>query len=327
MGLGMADGLQPRPLKPHLTREQQLDRLVERGLQVANCPAALQFLQHHGYCRLSGYFYPLRKTKPDGESGRLDDFVDGASFELVAQLVQFDKTLRLLAMDAIEAVEVSVRVAIAHRLGRLDPEAHLKRELLDGKFSRRPGRDDRLSAYDRWLARFEKACADSKEDFVKHHRRDYESRMPIWVAIELWDFGLLSRFFSGMQMRDQNAIAQEYGPLDGQVLASWLRSFNFIRNVTAHHSRLWNRTLTDVLKLPPLDRCRWLQPLHQEPRATEKVFGGLTCLQLLLRRISPGSCWAERVKAHVDTFPKTDLVSLQAAGFRRGWQDSPVWRT
>ncbi|GIZ53021.1 hypothetical protein NCCP691_30350 [Noviherbaspirillum aridicola] len=229
-------------------------------------------------------------------------------------------------MDAIEAVEVSVRVAIAHRLGKLHPEAHLKRELLDGKFTRRPAGNDQASAYDKWLARFQKACVDSKEDFVKHHRRDYDGRMPIWVAIELWDFGLLSRFFSGMQMRDQNAIAQEYGSLDGHVLASWLRSFNFIRNVTAHHSRLWNRTLPDVLKLPPLDRCRWLQPLHREARATEKVFGGLTCLQLLLRRISPLSGWAERVKTHVETFPKSDLLSLEAAGFREGWQETPIWR-
>lgn len=203
-------------LKTHLTIEEQLERLQSRGLLIEDWENAKQVISRLGYYRLSGYFYPLRKTKPIGEAGRHDEFLEGASFELVAALAEFDKGLRLIALDAIESIEVATRVALAHRLGKVDPEAHLRPDLLDRKFTevtRGLGSRRSVSAYDEWLLRYEKAKSKSKDEFVKHHVKKYQGRMPIWVAIELWDFGMLSRFFSGMQQRDQNAVAHSFGPL------------------------------------------------------------------------------------------------------------------
>ena len=149
--------------------------------------------------------------------------------------------------------------------------------------------------------------------------------MPIWVAIELWDFGLLSRFYEGMQKRDRDAIAREVAPIDGPVLVNWMKMFNFVRNAAAHHSRLWNRTLSDPAKLPPLEQCRHLQPLHQDETARRKLFAAFTCLRHLIRRIHPQSDWHDRVKELLTTFPTTELVSLSSAGFEPGWQDTQVW--
>lgn len=150
--------------------------------------------------------------------------------------------------------------------------------------------------------------------------------MPIWVAIELWDFGLLSRFYEGMQKRDRDAIAAKFVPhLDGPIFVSWLRMLNFVRNASAHHSRLWNRTLPDLAKLPTIEKCRLLQPLHEQGVARRKLFAAFSCLRLLLRSIHPGSDWHERVKAHVATFPATSLVSIESAGFYPGWENSALW--
>jgi abortive infection bacteriophage resistance protein len=55
--------------------------------------------------------------------------VDGASLELVVALAEFDKGLRLLALYALETIEVAVRVTVAHHLGRFDPQAHLNPKL------------------------------------------------------------------------------------------------------------------------------------------------------------------------------------------------------
>lgn len=315
-------------LKTHLTIEEQLKRLQSRGLQIEDWEYARQVISRLGYYRLSGYFYPLRKTKPIGEAGRQDAFVENASFELVASLADFDKGLRLLALDAIESIEVATRVALAHRLGKVDPEAHLRPELLDRKFieaTRSHGTGKKSSDYEEWLKRYEKAKSKSKDEFVKHHVNKYQGRMPIWVAIELWDFGMLSRFFSGMQQRDQNAVARSFGPLEGRVLASWLRNFNFVRNVAAHHSRLWNRTTTDLPKLPSIESCRLLEPLHSKDVQIEKLFVSLTCMRLLLKWMDPNSTWHLKVQAHIKTFPQSELLPLEAAGFFKGWEQTPIW--
>ena len=313
-----------RPLKTYKTFREQLDLLRARGLAVTDEQAALAALRRLGYYRLSGYFYPLRKTKPIGDPGRLDDFVDGASFELVVQLAEFDKKLRMLVLDAIETVEVALRVAIAYRLGRLHPEAHLRADCLDGRFTKgRPGEAE--SQHAEWLKRFDTACKKSRDEFVDHHRDKYNGRMPIWVAIEVWDFGMLSRLFSGLQSRDRNALAHAYDLGDGEVLRSWLRTLNFLRNVAAHHSRLWNRTTTEIPKLPSLERCRHLDFLHRDPRALKKLFGSLSCLRFLVWKIAPDSTWHRNLRAHIETFPSSPLVSISAAGFPGDWSNLQIW--
>jgi abortive infection bacteriophage resistance protein len=317
-----------RPLKPYLTATEQLALLKKRGLAVPDDATGLQALARFGYYRLSGYYYPLRKTNPVGVPGRQDDFIENSSLELVIQLAEFDKRLRLLALDALESVETAVRVAIAHRLGKLDPLAHTNPRLLDPRFMkrRRNTRSGRVeSPHEEWTRRFAAACRDSKEEFAKHHQENYPA-MPIWVAVELWDFGTLSRFYEGLQRRDRDALAVIFAPIDGPILINWLRCFNFIRNVAAHHSRLWNRTLPDVLALPALEACWNLKPVHVGPIARSKVFGAFTCLRLLLRKIHPDSTWHVRFKEHISTFPDTKLVSIASGGFEPGWADAPIWK-
>ncbi len=317
---------EPKPLKSHASFPQQLDILRARGLLVQDEAAALAALARLGYYRLSGYFYPLRKTLPPGQTGRQDDFCEGASIELVLALAEFDKRLRLLALYALESTELAVRVALAHHLGKLDAEAHLNPRLLDRRFTQ-PSRPGQPSAHELWLRRHEQLLADSKEDFVIHHRERYGGRLPIWVAIEVWDFGTLSRFFSGMAYRDRNRVASLLGATDGEVLKSWLRAFNFVRNVSAHHARLWNRRNIETVALPKLEQCRWLAPLHGQPDACSKVFGTLACLLVMMRTIAPRSDWPARLKAHLQTFPTSDLLSLSAAGFPTDWEALPLWLT
>ena len=242
----------------------------------------------------------------------------------VHALAEFDKRLRLLCLYAVESVELAVRVAIAHHLGRFDPEAHLHQRLLDGRFVQ-PGPHGEPSAHERWLVRYRRMLADSREDFVLHHVHVYGGRLPIWVAVELWDFGMLSRFFAGMEYRDRQRLAVQFGAVSGEVMRSWLRAFNFVRNVAAHHARLWNRRSPDIPVLPPVDRCRWLASLHDHPDATSKMFGLLSCLLVMMRSIQPGSEWPDQLTAHWRTFPSSPLVTVAAAGFPPDWSTLPLW--
>lgn len=111
-------------------------------------------------------------------------------------------------------------------------------------------RQNGLTAYQEWLTKYNKVLARSKEDFFKHYKNKYGLPLPIWVSVELWDFGMLSTFFKGMQVADKDLIAAKYGIQDFTVMESWLRTLNYVRNVAAHHSRLWNKNLIDQPKLP-----------------------------------------------------------------------------
>lgn len=46
--------------KPHLTYNEQVSLLRQRGLIIDDPPKAVEALKRIGYYRLSGYFYPMR---------------------------------------------------------------------------------------------------------------------------------------------------------------------------------------------------------------------------------------------------------------------------
>ena len=101
--------------KPALTFEQQLAYLQARGLAVGAHADAITALASISYYRLSGYWYPMRRRAPDGKVS--SEFETGATFEAVMNLYEFDRRLRLLVLDALERVEVSLRTAVTYHLG------------------------------------------------------------------------------------------------------------------------------------------------------------------------------------------------------------------
>jgi len=188
--------------KPHLTFKEQLDLLKSRGLLVSDEAAALACLKSIGYYRLSGYWYPFRELiKPNSIQNKLhkpqrkDTFVPNSKFQHVVELYLFDKKLRLVLLDAIEKVEIAIRVSIAHHLGKYDSFAHINPKFLHGHFTKKIDPITKKTRYEQWLDNLQKQTKRSKEDFVQHYNDKYGSPLPIWVAIELWDFcELISSF-------------------------------------------------------------------------------------------------------------------------------------
>lgn len=315
--------------KPWKSYSDQLDQLIARGLDVTDRPKALDCLERVGYYRLSGYWFAFRQRsgpcvildssarKPQRvrvESIALDDFKRGATFQGAVDLYIFDKRLRLLALDAIERIEVALRVDVSHTLGKLDPFAHLDPDLLHESFSRRVDQKTGLTPHHQWLARQAQLTLRSKEEFVRHHRQHYGLPMAVWVACELWDFGALSTLYGGLRQTEQNAIAQRYGVEDGRIFASWLRCLNYVRNVCAHHSRLWNRNMADQPKLPDVTAAHWLRPFKDDRHALARCYLPLCLTRYLLRTIHPQSTWASRLETQLMAFPALGHLGLDLGG-------------
>lgn len=316
-----------KPLKPWRSFADQLQQLQDRGLQVDDPAAALDYLERLGYYRLSGYWYPLRAIDPaasaaQGKAVRLDTFAPGSRFEDVVRLYVFDKKLRLLALDALERIEMAVRVDVAHLLGQRNPSAHENPACLHGNFTKKliaKGPDAGKTQHQVWLAKYHAMLSRArKEPFVAHHQQQYGT-LPIWAAIEVWDFGLLSKLFAGMRHADQQTIAALYGAPNGQAFAQWLRSLNFIRNVSAHHSRLWNINVLEVSAVP----ATWPSQLN-----SARPFFYFCLMQLLLGVICPNSSWGQRFKTLLESdFPAVanHQISLSELGAFPGWEGWALW--
>ena len=297
---------------------------------VTDRPRARQYLERIGYYRLSGYWYPLRQSRQgrDQHGGAitqvLDQFRPGATFSQAVELYVFDKRLRLLFLDAIERIEVALRVHIALLLSARDPWAHRDPRQLNGNFARKINRRTGRPDYDAWLTRLDENERRSKEDFVKHFRARYSSPLPLWMTIELWDFGILSTFLAGMRVADQDAIASRYG-LRRELLISWARSINYVRNVCAHHSRLWNISPVDYPSPPRIGELAILDHLAKDRHAQNRIYAVAAAIQFLLRTVNPTTSWGQRLKDHLASFPSTPGVSISQSGFPSGWERLALW--
>ena len=300
-------------IKPFLTYEQQADRLIALGMQgdrtkIINC------LRTVSYYRLSGYWYPFRKQDPADPDQKLSEFNSDASIDVIWERYVFDRRLRLLVMDAIERIEVDARSRLTYfHAERYGPFGYVNDRSTLPKLTA----EDRSRLLDGLRRQFR----DSREDFVVHFRDKYghdHPDLPIWVACELMSFGDLFTLYRGCDPVIQKAFADQYNIPDA-VCLSWLRALNTLRNICAHHSRLWNRVHGPIPSIPTRD------PLwnHPTPIPNNRVFCILTICRYLLSIIAPGSDWTDRLKGLLAEYPN---VPRKGMGLIPDWELHPVWK-
>jgi abortive infection bacteriophage resistance protein len=309
--------------KPHRNFDEQLELLESRGLVVEDREAAIRYLSIVGYYTLGGYLYPMRVLDDAaGAPMRRDEFQPGASFNHLIDLYEFDRTLRLISLDALERIERAIKVHVAYHLGAVDPFAHTSGALHRPRYTR--AYKGRESVHHQWLSNHHRKAGRPGHDAIQSFVEKYGLPMPIWVATDAMDFGDVSKLISHLKAPHQVTLAAAFGIDRGQDFVSWVRSICFVRNVAAHHDRLWNRHLVDAPARPDGVHAAFFPDLVGE-RQWSRTYHGLSVIAFFMARIEHGSDWAHRMGAHLDSLPVGCGVSYRALGAPDGWRDNPCW--
>lgn len=316
----------------------QVALLKQRGLNIQNDESACRLLEVVGFFRLIPYMRALQRTGPADHV-----FRPGVSVHALTQLYEFDRKLRLLVIDALERVEVAARSAISHHMGlRYGTHWYLhkplfRREyrhgaLLDGIGRRQ---EEARRDHERECRRIDASQASAsrkaqlksrraRESYTRHYTLTYSdpNLMPGWAVLEEISLGELSHLFKGLARdADRKAIAQRLF-LPGPLLQSWLHSLTVVRNICAHHARLWNREFGICPEQPRKIDFAWPQYLRK-PGPHGRLFTILCILELLVCRVSPQSRWGRRLYELLEDFPQ---INPNAMGFPVHWQLDPFWR-
>ncbi|MDH5190051.1 MAG: Abi family protein [Gammaproteobacteria bacterium] len=292
--------------KPATSFDDQIKILESRGMTIPDHGRARHYLSHLNYYRIGAYWLPFETNHST------HTFAKGTNFEDVLSLYVFDRELRLLVMDAIERIEVSVRTQWAYHLAHTyGSHAHLNSSIFNCQ-----------NEYLNTLAKLAGEIGRSRETFIKHLLTTYDEAMPaIWAVVEIISFGQLSKFYANLKMRhDRNKIAQIYN-LDETILISVLHHLNTVRNTSAHHSRLWNRSFTVTMKRPKKDPQILRQSFN--PSKDRKIYNTLVMLEYLMEKISPGTHWKQRL---FKLFQDHPVVDPKAMGFPDNWKNLPIWQ-
>lgn len=296
--------------KPALSVADQIKLLAQRGMEISDHNQANHYLTHINYYRLRAYWLPYEISNQNGDH----QFRTGTRFVDVIATYQFDRALRLLLLDAIESIEISLRSRWSNYLSiNYGVFAHH-----DGSLFHKQG------TWQRCCDELDKEFQRSHETFAKHYQERYShlATPPIWVSCELMSIGHLSRWIQNLRKpHDRQAIADTYS-LDEIVLVSFLHHLTIVRNHCAHHGRIWNRRLTVKMRLPSKKPTELASVFNRNEYAHGRLYNTLTMLAYFVRRISPESNWRNKLIELIDSCPQ---ASSGVMGFPDGWKTLPLW--
>jgi abortive infection bacteriophage resistance protein len=292
--------------KPALDYLQQIQLLESRGLIISNRAKALHLLQNLSYYRLSGYWYPFLEDKKNHK------FKEGATFEKAFKIYCFDRGLRLLLLREIEKIEVAIRAKMIYVLShKYGPFWHLNNNL--------------FKANDKYESIIEKIANEynrSDERFITEYKKNYtESLPPSWILMEIISFGSLSKLYEQLKPSPEKREISKYFGVSDSVFGSWIHSIVYLRNVCAHHSRLWNRIMRVRPIVPRTAHKPWLNNISGIKN--NRTYYQLSIIQYLLNTVNPSSTFKEKLIKLLEEYPNIDP---KAMGFPLKWQKCPLWK-
>ena len=145
------------------------------------------------------------------------------------------------------------------------------------------------------------------------------------MSVELLYFSELSKICQNLSLRsDRTDIAKAFGVKDDVVFCSWLHTLNYVRNICAHHARLWN-VLLDITPTKYVNKDPskvWLTQAEVRTAQSSKLYYTLCLILYLLQTVNPKTNFRKHFKELLAKYPN---VNVGYMGFPAEWETHPLW--
>lgn len=296
--------------KPAFSIAEQIQLMKSRGMLFRNEEEASFLLKNISYYRLKGYWWDMQADKITHQ------LKPKSYFEDVIDRYLFDRHLRLILFDAIERIEVALRTKMIYHLSL----SH------GGLWYSNPDLFSDSEKHTKHLTELNTDFDRSQEIFIKDQKERYpDSEVDAWKIFEVASMGTLSKFYKNLdhQLPGKATIAKEMGLNLHSELSSWLEAIGYVRNIVAHHSRLWSRNMVKTPKFNLVNPSGlWFKgPL--EPVQAKKPFLIISCMIYLCDAVSLNHHIRKKVLTLFENNPKIPIYKL---GFMNNWEKEPLWK-
>jgi abortive infection bacteriophage resistance protein len=286
----------------------QIALLKQRGLTFNDEARAAHYLSNISYYRLRAYTYPFQDSTDPAHS-----FNRKVSFEEIIDLYVFDRKLRMLVFDALEKIEIAFRTKIIYEYAL----THGSHWYENSKLFRNQYRF--ITDINKVYQEIDRSTAT----FIKHYSQTYTNpqKPACWMTLEVVSMGLLSKLFENLiRGNEKKAVTAAFGLPNVAILESWMHTFSHLRNVCAHHCRLWNRRFTTTPQLPNNPTYTFLTNRDIHPN---KLYATLSCIIYVLNIINPDHSFGRKFKVLLEM---STNVNLKEMGFPKNWDKEPIWK-
>ncbi len=313
------------PSKPARSISEQIALLKSRNMLFNDEQEAEHFLRNISYYRLKGYWWDMQLDKTTHA------LKPNTYFEDIIERYNFDRHLRLILFDAIERIEVALRTKMINHLSMSYGGLWYKdASLFDANTVTYKNNNVEVTKTNHQFAleELQKEFKRSKEIFIKDHQNRYPNQdADAWKTLEVASMGTLSKLYKNLnhQLPEKALIAQGMGLNLSSELSSWLEAMAYVRNITAHHSRLWSR---NMVKRPALNinnpQNDWfLQPFINSNIYNKKPFLIISAMIYICNKVTPNHQVKSKIIELINDNPKIPIYKL---GFFNDWDKQPLWK-
>lgn len=300
--------------KPFLSFEEQVNKLINRGIVVQDRKKAVAFLSRVSYYKFSGYTW-FFEIPAEIKGDRTHSYPNNVSFESISCLYEFDTELRLLVYSALQDIEIAVKTNIAYILSK-EKGTHVLTDYAN--FTSYKG-------YAKMIASIESAVEkNKKERFILHHLSKYgeQEPLPIWKVVEILTLGNISTIYENLQDQLKTKISEQ-ASLHPTIYTSWLRSFTVIRNICAHNGRLWNRELAVFPSI--FNKNQEWDKIRVLPKRVGAV---IFCIKEMQDRHKiDNTKWKQEISGLINNFNCFERDRfLKSIGLFEGWEETDLWK-
>lgn len=279
-----------------------IKRFEEKGLIIHDRSKAVEAIEFVGYHRLSHYFQNFYSQAEENNAC----FITGTQFNTIWDLYLFDHELRLLTLHAISWIEIAFRAVLSDVMS-LQYGAHwyLDRTLFVSTFD-----------HQKFLGELEKTCNRTDEPKMRQYFKEFTipKLPPSWAVFEMLAFGDCTTLYRNLaKNQDRKAVAARFG-FHPKTIQSWMEALRMVRNICAHHGRLWNRWFVDAPALKFI--------LGDHFTNGRRFYAQALVIQILLQKVHPEFSWKNALQKLFAQYPK---VSTQSMDFPKEAFSHSIW--
>lgn len=312
--------------KPALSSTALYEKLASRNLHEAEVDkkAIYNAIIKIGYYRLSAYALPfLQKT---GTVPPAKVFKSGTTIHKILALLEFDSSVRTIALQALEKIEIALGASICNHLCI---EHGTKWYVNPDAFADAQSRDEVYEKAVKHIG-FDHAnnCgfANNPNLYLSHYYKKYRNPRlpPAWMLRECASFGFWSNTFKNLKNAEKTKIANTWiypnkSKIQPTVFESWLHSLTVFRNRCAHYNRVTNLSIPYAPKTP--DNAVAATRFNGD---TDKLKAFLVVIDIFMLNVNPNSDWKSRLFAEFERL--SALVDVaKAADFDHDWRNDIFW--
>ena len=276
--------------KELLTISEQINLLRSRGLLIEDDNKLEKILKNISYFHLSIYFKAFQKQN--------NQFIEEVYFNDILNIYNFDKKLRLLLINVLERIELSLKSVLIYEISKKEKDNYWysKKSL----FNNNSGIEKILNT-----------LKESKEIYIQHYYKKYSKPEfpPTWMFFENLSFGECTRMLMNLAENNRNIVDGFYKM--PKTVIQIFHHLSILRNFCAHNSRIWNRKFPFQVPI-----YKSYENIFKKIKR-DSLFAYIILIQLILQKIHPESKWLNSLNSLIDDHN----IKIDKMGFPDNWKN------